>query len=124
MTSRRRANPWAKTFERSLRRITRQTTRVGDTVTLVRGPQTITFGGEYRRMQINTRTDQNARGSFTFRMSFDTGALPLSTICMVDGCGAACGTCARAPPVAVSAMAATTSVVRCEIIMASPPSAS
>ena len=29
MTSRRRANPWAKTFERSLRRITRQTTRAG-----------------------------------------------------------------------------------------------
>jgi len=43
-----------------------QTAGVSDTVTLVRGAHTVTFGGEYRRMQINTRTDQNARGSFTF----------------------------------------------------------
>lgn len=33
---------------------------------LVRGRHNLTLGGEFRRVQINTRTDQNARGSFTF----------------------------------------------------------
>ena len=43
-----------------------QTSRVSDGVTLVRGVHTITFGGDYRRMQINTQTDSDARGTFTF----------------------------------------------------------
>ncbi|HVX65995.1 MAG TPA: TonB-dependent receptor [Bryobacteraceae bacterium] len=43
-----------------------QTSRVTDNVTLVRGPHTVTFGADYRRMQLNTRADQNARGTYTF----------------------------------------------------------
>ena len=43
-----------------------QTSGVNDSVTLVRGVHTIGVGGEYRRMQLNSRTDQNARGTFTF----------------------------------------------------------
>ncbi len=33
---------------------------------LVRGRHNLTLGGEFRRVQINVRTDQNARGTFTF----------------------------------------------------------
>ncbi|MCS7315887.1 MAG: TonB-dependent receptor [Bryobacterales bacterium] len=33
---------------------------------LVRGRHNVSVGGEFRRVQINARTDQNARGSFTF----------------------------------------------------------
>ncbi len=43
-----------------------QTSGVTDGLTLVRGSHTVTFGVGYRRMQVNTRTDQNARGTFTF----------------------------------------------------------
>ncbi len=43
-----------------------QTVSVGDGVTLVRGAHTIGLGGEMRRLQLNTRTDQNARGTFVF----------------------------------------------------------
>nr|MDQ2901920.1 TonB-dependent receptor [Acidobacteriota bacterium] len=43
-----------------------QTSGVTDSVILVRGRHNLTFGGEYRRMQINTLTDSNARGSFSF----------------------------------------------------------
>ncbi len=43
-----------------------QTIGVTEGVTMVRGVHNLTFGGEYRRMQLNNRTDQNARGSFNF----------------------------------------------------------
>lgn len=35
-------------------------------VKYVKGTHNVAFGGEYRRMQLNNRTDQNARGSFNF----------------------------------------------------------
>jgi hypothetical protein len=47
-------------------RTVNQTTGVTDTLTLIRGTHSITAGGGYRRMQINQKTDQNARGTFTF----------------------------------------------------------
>jgi hypothetical protein len=47
-------------------RTVNQTTGVADTVTLIRGTHSITAGGGYRRMQINQKTDQNSRGTFTF----------------------------------------------------------
>jgi len=37
-----------------------------DSLTLMRGRHNFTFGGEYRRVRLDSRTDQNARGSFTF----------------------------------------------------------
>jgi len=43
-----------------------QTASVNPSLLLVRGRHTLTVGGEFRRMQLNTRTDQNARGTFTF----------------------------------------------------------
>jgi hypothetical protein len=43
-----------------------QTSRLTDGLTLIRGSHTVTLGGEYRRMQINSRADKDARGSFTF----------------------------------------------------------
>jgi hypothetical protein len=43
-----------------------QTSGVTDGVTIVRGRHNITAGGEFRRMQFNTRTDQDARGTFRF----------------------------------------------------------
>ncbi len=43
-----------------------QTAGISEGLTLVRGPHNLTVGGDYRRMQLNTRTDQNARGTFTF----------------------------------------------------------
>lgn len=58
-----------------------QTAAVNDGITLVRGRHTFTVGGEYRRMQLNTRTDQNARGTFSFSglttSAFDAAGLPL-----------------------------------------------
>ena len=43
-----------------------QTSGVNDSVTMVRGKHNLSFGGEFRRMQINSLTDANGRGSFTF----------------------------------------------------------
>ncbi len=58
-----------------------QTAGIGDGMTLMRGTHTVTFGGDFRRMQINTRTDQNARGTFTFSglatSAFDERGQPL-----------------------------------------------
>lgn len=47
-------------------RTANQTAGGTDTFTMVRGQHTFTFGTDYRRMQLNTRTDQNARGTFDF----------------------------------------------------------
>jgi hypothetical protein len=58
-----------------------QTSAISDGVTIVRGRHNFTFGGEFRRMQLNSRTDQNARGSFTFSglatSALDERGLPL-----------------------------------------------
>ena len=43
-----------------------QTASVSPSLLLVRGRHSLTVGGEFRRVQLNTRTDQNARGAFTF----------------------------------------------------------
>ena len=43
-----------------------QTSALAPSLLLVRGRHSVTLGGEYRRVQLNTRTDQNARGTFTF----------------------------------------------------------
>ena len=46
--------------------IRNQTTRVLDTMTLNRGKHNFRFGGELRRVQLNSLTDPDARGTFTF----------------------------------------------------------
>ncbi len=43
-----------------------QTFSVSDNMILNRGKHTLRWGGDFRRIQINTETDSNARGSFTF----------------------------------------------------------
>ncbi|MEP6533816.1 MAG: TonB-dependent receptor [Bryobacteraceae bacterium] len=59
-----------------------QTSSVTDGITYVKGRETFTFGGEYRRVQLNTRTDSNGRGSFTFSglltSQFDASGQPVS----------------------------------------------
>ena len=59
-----------------------QTSAVNEGVMLVRGSHNLSFGGDYRRMQLNTRTDQNARGTFTFTglatSAFDNRNQPLA----------------------------------------------
>jgi len=59
-----------------------QTSAVTDSITVVRGRHNLTFGGEFRRMQLNTRTDQNARGTFSFSglatSAFDPQGRPLA----------------------------------------------
>ncbi len=53
-----------------------QTFSVGDTMSLVHGKHTLRWGGDFRRIQLNTQTDSNARGSFTFtglNTGFDFG---------------------------------------------------
>ncbi len=51
-------------------------------VTYVKGTHNLAFGGEYRRMQLNNRTDQNARGSFNFSgtatSAFDANGQPVN----------------------------------------------
>ncbi len=59
-----------------------QSSDVGDELTWIRGSHTIRTGGDYRRNQINTRTDQNGRGSYTFSglstSGFDAAGNPLT----------------------------------------------
>lgn len=43
-----------------------QTLSITESVTYVRGSHNLSLGGEFRRLQLNNRTDQNARGTFTF----------------------------------------------------------
>jgi len=58
-----------------------QTSTIGDSVILVRGKHTWTFGAQYQRLQLNNRSDQNGRGSFTFSglstSAFDSNGQPL-----------------------------------------------
>ncbi len=61
--------------------IRNQTSSITDGFTIVKGRETFTFGGEYRRVQLNTRTDSNGRGSFNFSglltSGFDSAGQPL-----------------------------------------------
>ena len=43
-----------------------QNSAVNNSLTLMRKAHTVTMGGEFRRVQLNSRTDSNARGSFSF----------------------------------------------------------
>ena len=45
---------------------TDRTISAGDTITKIRGKQTLRFGGDYRSIHTENRTDTNARGSFVF----------------------------------------------------------
>nr|ADC36062.1 hypothetical protein [uncultured bacterium 213] len=45
---------------------TDQTVSIGDTMVKQRGKHTMRFGGDYRDIRADTRTDSNARGSFVF----------------------------------------------------------
>jgi hypothetical protein len=45
---------------------TDHTLAIGDTIVKTRGKQTIRFGGDYRDIRADSRTDANARGSFVF----------------------------------------------------------
>jgi len=59
-----------------------QTIGVTQGFTIVKGTHNVTFGGEYRRMQLNNRTDQNARGTFNFSgtatSGFDANGQPVN----------------------------------------------
>ena len=43
-----------------------QTSSVSDSIQFTKKAHNLSFGGEFRRLQYNNRTDQNARGTFTF----------------------------------------------------------
>ncbi len=43
-----------------------QTFTVSDTMIWTHGKHTVRWGGDFRRVQLNTQTDSNARGTFTF----------------------------------------------------------
>ena len=51
-----------------------QTSGISETITILRSKHTLTTGMGWRRMQLNTRTDQNARGTFVFS-GLNTSAL-------------------------------------------------
>ncbi len=59
-----------------------QTSTLGDSVTWSRSKHNISFGFEFRRQDINTKTDQNGRGSFSFSglrtSGFNAAGLPLA----------------------------------------------
>jgi hypothetical protein len=59
-----------------------QTSSLTDGMTIVRGAHTVTFGGEFRKVQINTKTDQNARGTYSFSglttSGFDASGQPIA----------------------------------------------
>jgi trimeric autotransporter adhesin len=45
---------------------TDRTLSVGDTITKIRGAHTFRFGGDFRSVHVDSRTDTNARGSYVF----------------------------------------------------------
>jgi hypothetical protein len=45
---------------------TDRTIATGDTITKIHGKQTLRFGGDFRSIRADSRTDPNARGSFVF----------------------------------------------------------
>lgn len=60
-----------------------QTSTIADSVIVVRGKHTWTFGGQVQRLQLNNRSDQNGRGSFVFSglasSGFDSSGQPLAS---------------------------------------------
>ncbi len=46
--------------------IRNQTSSVNDSVQMTRGAHNITVGGDFRRIQLNSQSDSNARGTFSF----------------------------------------------------------
>jgi hypothetical protein len=46
--------------------IRNQTSSVNDSVQLTRGAHNLTVGGDFRRIQLNSQSDSNARGTFSF----------------------------------------------------------
>ena len=54
---------------------------IDEGLTIVKGDHTVRFGGTYRRMQINTISEQDARGTFSFSgvatSAFNEGGLPV-----------------------------------------------
>jgi hypothetical protein len=52
---------------------TDRTVSAGDTITKIHGKQTLRFGGDYRSIRADSRTDTNARGSFVFTADFLLG---------------------------------------------------
>ncbi|MEO8658589.1 MAG: TonB-dependent receptor [Bryobacteraceae bacterium] len=59
-----------------------QTVSVNDSLLIVHGKHNVTVGGEYKRQQINSISDTNARGTFAFSgiatSAFDANGQPLS----------------------------------------------
>ena len=59
-----------------------QTFQISEGVTLVRGSHNLSLGGDYRKIQLNNISDQNARGTLTFSglgtSAFDDRGLPLA----------------------------------------------
>ena len=59
-----------------------QTAGISETLTKVHGKHTISGGIDYHRMQLNSLTDQNARGTYTFSglatSGFNSGGFPLA----------------------------------------------
>lgn len=64
-----------------------QTFTVSDSMVWNHGKHTLRWGGDFRRIQINTETDSNARGSFTF-----TGLNTAQLQCPSTGCSPVRGT--------------------------------
>ena len=58
-----------------------QTSHLSDTVTFIRSNHTFRSGFEYRRIELNNRSDPNGRGTFTFSgfatSAFDSGGRPI-----------------------------------------------
>ena len=58
-----------------------QTLTISQGITLVKGTHNLSMGGDHRWMQLNNRTDSNARGSFNFSgtqtSAFDASGQPL-----------------------------------------------
>ena len=55
---------------------TNQTWSLSDSVIWNHGQHTVRFGGDFRRIHLDTRTDKNARGSFIFTGLYTSGGLP------------------------------------------------
>jgi hypothetical protein len=58
-----------------------QTASLTEGMTFIKGQHTLTFGGEFRRVQLNSKTDQDGRGTYTFSglltSAFDAQGQPI-----------------------------------------------
>jgi hypothetical protein len=59
-----------------------QTASIGEGIIRAKGKRTLSFGVDYRRMQLNSHADQNARGTYAFSglttSAFDDKGIPLA----------------------------------------------